>query len=236
VILSAIKEGKAEQAALAAAGGSKFAKGPEQNTRILEDPVSIPTSGSPVTGPANAPITLIEFSDFQCPYCIKAVPQIQSILKAYPTEVKLIFKEFPLEIHSEAAFAASAALAAHKQGKFWAMHDALFANRNDLSREIILALAKGIGLDMNRFETDLASPAIRQAVLKDIQDGDQAGVEGTPTLFINGQRYNGPIVVEALKPILDSELKKSAITARAGLEPRRGRTTGSGGPSEPNHN
>jgi protein-disulfide isomerase len=207
VIVSSLKEGKTETEALTAATKSKFAQGPQQDTRLLDDPVSIPTSGAPVIGPANAPLTLIEFSDFQCPYCIKAVPQLHALLKAYPTQVKLIFKEYPLEIHSQAAFAALAAEAANKQGKFWPMHDALFAHRQDLSRPSVLAIAKGIGLEMKRFEADLDSPQTKQTVVRDIQDGDRAGVEGTPTLFINGQRYNGAIALEALKPVLDAQLK-----------------------------
>jgi protein-disulfide isomerase len=207
VVVSSIKAGKTEKEALAAAIGSKFAQGPQQDTRLLSDPVSIPTAGAPVIGPSNAPLTLIEFSDFQCPYCIKAVPQLHALLKAYPTQVKLIFKEYPLEIHSQAAFAALAAEAANKQGKFWPMHDALFSHRQDLSRQSVLAIAQGIGLEMKRFEADLNSPETKQRVVRDIQDGDRAGVEGTPTLFINGQRYNGAIALDALKPVLDAQLK-----------------------------
>jgi protein-disulfide isomerase len=207
VIVSSLKAGKTGAEALAAASTSKFAQGPEQDTRLLDDPVSIPTAGAPVIGPANAPLTLIEFSDFQCPYCVKAVPQLHALLKAYPTQVKLIFKEYPLEIHSQAAFAALAAEAANKQGKFWPMHDALFAHRQELSRASIFAIAKGIGVDMKRFEVDLDSPQTKQTVVRDIQDGDRAGVEGTPTLFINGQRYNGAIALDALTPVLDAQLK-----------------------------
>lgn len=202
-IIDAVRQGKSEADAIAAADASKWAH--VKPTKLLDDPVSIPTAGAPSLGPQNAPITLVEFSDFQCPYCIAATPEIQATLRAYPTQVKLIFKEYPLEMHSQAELAAIAAIAAHKQGKFWAMHDAMFASR-DLSRNTILALAQKNGLDMKRFEADWNSAETRQTVIRDIQDGDRAGVEGTPTIFINGKRYNGQIVLASLKPILDAEL------------------------------
>jgi protein-disulfide isomerase len=212
-IIDAIRQGKTEAEAIAAADASKWAH--TTPTRLLDDPVSIPVAGAPTLGPPNAPITLVEFSDFQCPYCIAAVPQIRAVMSAYPTQVKLIFKQYPLDIHSQAELAAYAALAAHKQGKFWAMHDAMFASR-DLSRDNILALAEKSGLDMKRFQTDLASTDVHETLIRDIQDGDRAGVQGTPTIFVNGKRYNGPIVEASLKPVLDAELhpRQTASAAR----------------------
>ena len=201
VVVAAIKEGKTEIAALAAVEATRFAHPPEP--KLLDDPVSIPTAGSPVMGPPNARITLVEFSDFQCPYCVKAIHQLDAVMKAFPNQVKLIFKQFPLDSHPQASISAAAALAAHQQSKFWPMHDALFANRERLSRKTILDLATGLGLDMKRFTADLDSPEIRKAVARDIGDGDHAGVEATPTVFINGQRYNGSLELAAIKPILD---------------------------------
>jgi protein-disulfide isomerase len=160
-----------------------------------------------VTGPASAPITLVEFSDFQCPYCSAAVGQLKEILKMYPTQVRLIFKQFPLEIHPQADLAAAAAVAAQKQGKFWALHDAMFAHPENLSRRGILMLAQQNGLEINQFESDIDSTVVRETVVRDVQDGNQAGVEGTPSVFINGQHYNGPITVEALKIIIDGKLQ-----------------------------
>jgi protein-disulfide isomerase len=207
-MIDALKKGESEQDAIAAAAKSQFAQPPPgQSNKLLEDPVKIPVNGAPVLGPANAPITLIEFSDFQCPYCVAATPQLQALVKTYPTQVKLIFKQYPLDIHSQASFAAAAALAAHKQGKFWPMHDALFANHDDLSDQNVTALAKRIGLDMQRFERDLHSTTIEQTIEQDIADGDRAGVEGTPTLFIDGQRFNGPLVMQILKPLVGEQLK-----------------------------
>jgi protein-disulfide isomerase len=217
VIVTSIKAGKSEKEALADAEASRFAHPPEH--KLLEDPIEIPTAGAPMTGPAGAPITLVEFSDFQCPYCGLATPQLQAVLKAYPTEVKLIFKEFPLDIHSQAAFAAAAAVAAQRQGKFWPMHDALFASRADLRRPTVLAIASAIGLDMKRFEADVDSAEVRKAVQHDMDDGFNVGVLSTPTLFIDGQHYNGMIKLETLKPILDAELKHPATAAKRASAP-----------------
>jgi protein-disulfide isomerase len=174
----------------------------------LEDPVTIPVAGAPETGPANAPVTIVEFSDFQCPYCIQAVPEIEALLKVYPKQVKLIFKQFPLEIHSDAYRAASAALAAQRQSKFWEMHYALFAHHDDLSLEGILKVAQELKLDMPRFRKDMDSKEIHDTIAKDLADGSQAGVEGTPTIFINGQRYNGRIQLISLRGLVGAELKK----------------------------
>ena len=209
VTVAAIKAGKSEAAAIAESKASKFGSRPAP--KLLEDPVPIPTLGAPATGPANARITLVEFSDFQCPYCSKAVIQINATLKAYPNDVRLIFKQYPLEdSHPAAAISAAASLAAHAQGKFWPMHDVMFANRQKLSRQAILAWAKDIGLDMKRFTADLDSESIRKTVLRDQADGDKAGVEGTPTVFLNGQKYNGDLAPDAIKPVIDGELKRLA--------------------------
>jgi protein-disulfide isomerase len=208
MIVDAIKAGKSEADAVAEAKASKL--GQPHESKLLDDPVPIPTLGSPSTGPANARVVLVEFSDFQCPYCVKAVEKINAVLKAYPNDVRLIFKQYPLETHPQASISAAAALAAHNQGKFWQMHDILFANRTQLSRQNILAWASRIGLDMKRFSTDLDSDTTKKAVIKDTQDGDKAGVEGTPTVFIDGQRYNGELALDAIKPVIEAELKRMA--------------------------
>ena len=209
VIVDAVKKGKTEAEAMAEAKASKFAHAPEAKT--LEDAVTIPTANSPFTGPATAPITLVEFSDFQCPFCYKAVAQLNTVLKAYPTQVKLVFKQFPLvDSHPEAAISAAAALAANQQGKFWQMHDVMFANHGSLSRKAIMEWAAGLGLDMKRFTADLDSPGIKQAVIRDTEDGNKAGVDATPTIFIDGQKYNGALALDALKPVIEAELKRLA--------------------------
>ena len=214
-IVEAIKSGKNEAEAMDAANKSQWAHQPEQDTRILSDAVKIPTDGSPVTGPANAPVKLVEFSDFQCPYCILATPQIQALLKAYNGQVSLTFKQFPLDMHSQAAAAALAAIAAQKQGKFWQMHDALFEQQGRLSPQIIMQIAGKIGLGLVRFKADMNSDEVKKTVARDLDDGEKAGVAGTPTLFVNGQRYNGAVKAASLKPIIDAELKLPAKAATA---------------------
>jgi protein-disulfide isomerase len=209
IIIDSVKQGKTADEAVEAAKNSKW--GPQ---KILQAAVKIPVAGAPVTGPADAQLTIVEFSDFQCPYCAAAVPQIRAVLKAYSSQVKLIFKQFPLEEHPQADLAATAAVAAQKQGKFWPMHDTLFAHSNDLSRKSILGFAKDIGLNTDKLEADMDTTEVRQTVERDVQDGNNADVQGTPTLFIDGQRYNGSITFDALKPILDAELKRLAAGNR----------------------
>jgi protein-disulfide isomerase len=206
-IIEATKAGKTPEQAIEMANASRF--GANHETKLLDEPVKLYVTGSPVTGPVDAPITIVEFSDFQCPYCILAVPELEAIMKVYPKDVKLIFKQFPLEIHSDAYRAATAALAAQKQGKFWEMHYALFAHHQNLSMEGILAMAKDLKLDSARLERDMESKEIHDILAKDLKDGNDAGVEGTPTIFINGQRYNGRIELGLLRPVVDGELKKS---------------------------
>jgi protein-disulfide isomerase len=175
--------------------------------KLLEAPVSIPVDGAPVRGPANARITLVEFSDFECPYCSAAVKQVDLVMAAYPKDVKLIYKQFPLSMHPHAELAAEASLAAGAQGKFWEMYDVLFKNFQRLSRGNIMAMAKDIGLDVDKFKADLESGKFKKDVEKDLADGETAGVYGTPSFYINGKQYNGEVTLAALKPIFAAELK-----------------------------
>ncbi len=175
--------------------------------KLLEAPVTIAVDGAPVKGPADARITLIEFSDFECPFCSAAEKQVDVVMAAYPKDVKLIYKQFPLSMHPHAEMAAEASLAAREQGKFWEMYDVLFKNFRTLSRTSIFAMAKGIGLDMDKFKSDLDSGKYKAVVDKDLADGEAAGVYGTPAFYINGKQYNGEVTLAALKPILAAELK-----------------------------
>jgi protein-disulfide isomerase len=205
IVVASIKKGGDADAVLAALDDSPLMH--PKPPKLLEDAVAIPVDGSPVLGPANARVTLVEFSDFQCPYCAEAVLKLNAVLKAFPNDVKLIFKQYPLDIHSHAAQAAAAALAAHRQGKFWQLHDAMFADRTHLSRPAILALAGKVGLDVKRFQQDWDSPAVKQAVARDQADGDKIGVDSTPTVYIDGQRYNGSLALDAIRPIIEKEIK-----------------------------
>jgi protein-disulfide isomerase len=209
LVVGGVKQGKTADQIHELLINSPMAKARASENKVLSDPVKITTKGSPSKGPERARITVVEFSDFQCPYCSRAVAQVDAILRAYPNDIKLVFRQFPLEIHSEARMAAEASLAANEQGKFWQMHDKLFENFRQLSRDNIFAWAKQIGLDMEEFKVDLQSGKFRPVVDKDVADGVDAGVQGTPTFFINGQRYNSSLDLNTLKPILDAELKKN---------------------------
>jgi protein-disulfide isomerase len=141
----------------------------------------------------------------------------------YPADIRLVFKQFPLDTHSQAGFAAEAALAAHAQGKFWPMHDKLYANFRDLAPEKINQWAKEAGLDLVRFTMDMKAGKYKAAVQKELDEGVEAGVQGTPTIFVNGKRYNGPVETAALEEVLQAELKKvptGNASARAAVSSR----------------
>jgi len=142
---------------------------------------------SPVKGKADAPVTIVVFSDFQCPYCAKLLPELQQVEKLYPEQVKVVFKHFPLSMHQYAQKAAAAAIAAGKQGKFWEMHDQLFANYNRLTDAKVEEIAGGLQLDMEQFRKDWQDPQNRQIIQRDLQLGQQVQVRGTPTVYINGR-------------------------------------------------
>jgi protein-disulfide isomerase len=203
-IVQAVKDGRDPRQALAE---SVIVKRRQATARNLEDPIPIPIAGAPAKGPADARITLVEFSDFECPYCSKAAVKVEAILQAYPKDARLIYKQYPLPDHPHARMAAEAALAAQAQDKFWPMHDKLFANGRHLSAETIAGIAKDIGLDMEKFQADMQSASVKQALRKDIADGDKVDIQGTPTIFVNGKRYNGGLEIPLMKPILDAELK-----------------------------
>ena len=151
IAIEGVKEGKSLMEISKEMDASPKAHRP----KLLEDPVKIPVAGAPVRGPEDARITLVEFSDFECPYCSAAEKQVDLVMAAYPKDIKLIYKQFPLSMHPHAEMAAEASLAARDQGKFWEMYEILFKNYRRLSSESILAMAKEIGLDMDKFKADL---------------------------------------------------------------------------------
>jgi protein-disulfide isomerase len=168
---------------------------------------NLPVGTSPAKGPADAPITIIEFSDFQCPYCAKSGPLLEKVMAAYPGKVRLVFKQFPLRMHKFAEKAAIASLAARNQDKFWPMHDKLFENFRALNDAKIKQIAAEVGLDIARFEKDIANPALRQEMIADMQLGQKSGVRGTPTVFLNGQLVQQRSLA-GFKAMIEKELKK----------------------------
>jgi protein-disulfide isomerase len=167
----------------------------------------IDTTGAPFKGAADSPVTIVLFTDFQCPYCAKIAPVLDQVFEKNRGKVKLVFKNFPLNSHQFARRAAAAALAAGKQGKFWEMHDRLFQNYNRLNEQVLLEQAQQLGLNMEVFQKDMNDPQIVQAINQDYQDGMKAGVRGTPAIYVNNAflRDNSP---EGIQAAIDKELEK----------------------------
>lgn len=166
----------------------------------------IDLGSSPVTGGEMARVTVVEFADFECPYCGQSASALEELLRHYEGKVRLVFKNFPLTAHHHSMPAALAAMAAHRQGKFWQMQERLFANQSSLEREDLFRFAEQIGLDMERFRRDFESEAVAQAVQADRQQGDALELSGTPTFFVNGRRVEGGL--EELTPMIDEELEQ----------------------------
>ncbi|MFN8544700.1 MAG: thioredoxin domain-containing protein [Candidatus Binatia bacterium] len=168
---------------------------------------TIPIGDSPMRGPKNAKVTIVEFSDFQCPFCSQAAALVPDVLKAYPNDVNFVYKQFPLvSIHPFAMPAAKAAVAAGKQGKFWEMHDVLFQNNRELGPDKLKEYAGRIGLDVARWEKDLASPEVQAQVEREMKEASAADVQGTPTFLVAGKRLQTRSI-DGFKQAIDEALK-----------------------------
>jgi protein-disulfide isomerase len=162
----------------------------------------------PSRGSEGAPITIVEFSDFQCPYCKQATQVVEQVLKEYKSEVKIIFKHMPLPNHPLAFKAAEAAVCAAEQGRFWPYHDRLFGS-TDLSAEGLKKTAVELGLDAGRFNACVGSEAARAVVLSNLQEARRLGIQGTPTFIVNGRVLRGLVSVETFKKVIDQELNRN---------------------------
>jgi protein-disulfide isomerase len=151
---------------------------------------SVDIGSSPVKGPLGAPITLIEFADFECPYCAMMAPMLEQVWQQRSQEVRFAYKFMPLSGHPHGEPAARAAIAAIAQGKFWEMHDKLFANRDHLEQSDLDGYAKELGLDINRFHADMQSQATTDRLAADRKQADSLDVKGTPTIYINGREFD----------------------------------------------
>ena len=154
----------------------------------------------PSKGPSSAPVTIVEFSDFECPYCVKAEPTVKALLAKYPDKIKLVYRDFPLPMHSHAPKAAEAAHCAGDQGKYWEMHEKLFANSQKLAVADLKGYAKDLKLDTAKFDKCLDSGEKGAVVEKNKKAGEEAGVSGTPAFFINGRSIAGAILGGATSP------------------------------------
>jgi protein-disulfide isomerase len=151
---------------------------------MIED---ISLENAPVQGPRDAPVTIAVFSDFQCPYCARLVPVLDQVIAQYPRQVKIVYKQFPLGIHGFASRAAQFSIAAQRQGKFWEFHDRLFEHYHQLSDQVVEQIRTDLHLDPEKFRSDMLAPGTIAQINADIKNGQQAGVRGTPTVFVNGK-------------------------------------------------
>jgi len=197
-----MKKRENKQKAAAKAEGQKLE---EQ----FKNPIQVPIGKSPVKGPADAKVTIIEFSDFQCPFCGRGMKTMDDVMKEYPKDVKLVFKHLPLPFHPEAKPAAVASLAAGEQGKFWEMHDALFQNVDRLGKDLYIELAGKLELDIDKFKADLKNPALAKLVEEDLALAAKLGVRGTPGFFVNGVQVRGARPLPYFKTIIDRWLKEA---------------------------
>jgi protein-disulfide isomerase len=159
-------------------------------------------------GPAKAPVTIVEFSDYQCPYCSRAEQTVTEVLKKYGDKVRLVYRDYPLSFHQNANIAAQASECAKDQGKFWEMHNAMFANQAKLTQTDLVETAGGIGIDKDKFKTCLDTGKFKDEVQKDFDEGVKYGVTGTPTFFINGIPIVGARDIGSFSEIIDAELER----------------------------
>ncbi len=163
-------------------------------------------------GPTDAPLTLVEYGDYQCPYCGAAYSVVKGLQKTLGKKLRFVFRNFPLtQVHPYALIAAEAAEAAALQGKFWEMHDLLFEQQTFLKPDIIPVWAKKVGLNLEKFGNDIREGVVEMRIKEDRQSGIRSGVNGTPTFFINGARYDGTPDYDSLLKALESELTLRSI-------------------------
>ena len=164
-------------------------------------------------GPEDAKVTVVEFSDFQCPYCSRAATAVDQLKEKYGTRVRFVFRQFPLPMHENARGAAEAALAANAQGKFWQFHDMMFKNQGKLTRPSLEGMAKDAGLDVAEFKKALDGKTFAADVDADMKLGESVAVQGTPTMFINGARVQNPTSFEAISAQIDGMLSGKPAAA-----------------------
>lgn len=167
----------------------------ETQTQNLTPPVN---KDDHIQGPANAAVTVVEYGDYECPYCGEVVPWIQTIQRQMGDRMRFVFRNLPLPQHPYAEVAAEAAEAAAAQGKFWQMHDLLYQHQQALEPEHLAQYAQQIGLNVDEFVQALRNHAGHARIERDAQSGMESGVQGTPTFFINGSQYQGPLSEQAI--------------------------------------
>jgi protein-disulfide isomerase len=187
------------------------------DVKVLLEPyrVAVDTADAPVRGSAKAPVTILEFSDFQCPFCVRARPTVARVRESYGDKVRWVFRHFPLSFHPYAEKAGEAAACAGDQGRFWEMHDALWAHNTRLELADLKGYASAMGLDAAAFGQCLDSGRHAGLVGRDTEAGASYGVSGTPAFFVNGRPLVGAQPFEAFQQVIDDELQRAAAPATA---------------------
>jgi protein-disulfide isomerase len=192
---------------------SDFLKGLRSaaQVRILLDAprVNVNAQDARARGPQNAPVTIVEFADFQCPFCNRTTETIKQLEKKYPGQIRVVFRDFPLAFHENAAKAAEAGSCAQEQGKFWQMHDKLFANQASLKPAALKNYASEIGLDAAQFNQCLDSEKYTRKWQSDRDEGESYGINGTPTFFVNGRMLAGAAPFETFVQMIDEEIERA---------------------------
>lgn len=170
----------------------------------------VPLENSPVKGPNTALVTIVEFSDYQCPFCVRAEPTVKEVLAAYPGKVRLVHRDYPLPSHGLAPKAAEAAHCAGDQQKYWEMHDRLYAANGKLELAELKSYAREVGVEGAKFDKCLESGEKATLVAFHQKAGEAAGVTGTPAFFVNGRLISGAQPLDAFKAVIDQELKGGA--------------------------
>jgi protein-disulfide isomerase len=165
----------------------------------------IPTAGSPSQGPADAPVTIVVFSDFECGFCARMAQMLEELHVAYPEEVRIVYKNYPLQGHRFSLRAAQAAMAAGTLGKFWEFHDALFQNFDQLSEQKLIEIQDSLGLDKEILQAQMQAPQVIDAIRNDFKLGKELNVNGTPTVFVNGHRLR-KLSMESFQKIIAETL------------------------------
>ena len=166
----------------------------------------IDVSAAPMKGNAAGRVTVVEFVDYECPHCKHAQPLMRQLVEEYPNDVKVYFKQFPLSSHTNARLAAECAVAAQKQGKFWPLNEKIWANSENLTAAVLEKSAKEVGLDVARWRHDRDSDEVKGRVEKDRAEGINLGINATPTIYINGRKYDDPLEIASLRDWVDEEL------------------------------
>ncbi len=173
---------------------------------LMEEPRVVVEAKGPTRGPADAKVTIVEFSDFECPFCSKAEESVTQVMDHYAGKVRVVFRHFPLSFHSHAAKAAEAGACAEEQGKFWEMHKQLFSNQQKLEVADLKAHAAAVGLDATKFAECLDGSKTKTKVDADQKAGAEAGVNGTPAFFINGKVLSGALPFSEFEKVINAEL------------------------------